>query len=176
METPEDKIYSGTATFGRIMADVKAVIGTFIGICAIAAGIYLVKTKYTKTKTTEAIISDVKCNQVFTNSKNSGVTWNCVFTASYTIDNKQYTKKLSTTNYQQQADGSQITVYYNPNNIDEISAEDDKSHMIGWFLIGFGALIIISSIVWAWLANKYKVVAAVGGVESGLSIFSNIFR
>ena len=175
MQSTDDKIYTGTATFGRIMADIKAIVGTFIGICAIAVGIYLVRTKYTKTQTTTATISKVQCNQVFTSSQSSNITWNCLFTASYSINNKQYTKQLTTTN-NQQFEGSIITLYYNPNNIEEIAAEQDNAHVAGWFSIGFGVIIMISSIVWAWLANRYKVVAAVGGVESGLSIFSNIFR
>ena len=172
MQSTDDKIYTGTVTFGRIMADIKAIVGTLIGLVAIAIGIFMVKTKYTKTKTTQSTISDVKCNQITLNSGNS--TWNCKFTASYTIDNNKYTKQLSSDN--QLFEGSEITLYYNPNNINEISTEKDIAHVIGWFCIGFGVLIIISSIVWAWLANRYKVVAAVGGVQSGLSIFSNIFR
>ena len=44
-------------------------------------------------------------------------------------------------------EGSEITLYYNPNNINEISTEKDIAHVIGWFCIGFGVLIIISSIM-----------------------------
>jgi hypothetical protein len=45
----------------------------------------------------------------------------------------------------------------------------------GWLFIGLGLLVSISGVVWAYLANKYKPIAAVSGTVSGIEMLRNVF-
>ena len=48
----------------------------------------------------------------------------------------------------------------------------DNLHGIGWGLLILGIVIIMFSILWAYLANKYKPVAAAEGIFSGVNMLA----
>ena len=172
--TMAQDIYSGTATFGVIMSDLKAVFGVIIGIIFIAVGIYLIVKKVKRTATVDAVITNVICKQTVQQSNND-VEYSCTFDATYTIDGKSTTKNLSSLpSLEKLVDGATITLYYDPNNNTDISTESGNYHFFGWMFIGLGLLVSISGVVWAYLANKYKPIAAVSGAVSGIEMLRNV--
>ena len=173
--TMAQDIYSGTASFGVIMSDLKAVFGVIIGIIFIAVGIYLIVKKVKRTATVDAVITTVKCTQINEKSNND-VEYSCKFDATYTIDGKSMTKNLSSLpSLQELVEGSTITLYYDPNHNTDISTDSGNYHLFGWLFIGLGLLVSISGVVWAYLANKYKPIAAVSGAVSGIEMLRNVF-
>jgi hypothetical protein len=172
--TMAQEIYSGTASFGVIMSDLKAVFGVIIGIILISVGIYLIVKKVKRTSTVNATIANVNCVQ--TKQSNNDVEYSCKFDATYIIDGQTITKNLSSLPINEElVEGSTITLYYDPNNQTDISTDSGNFHIIGWLCIAFGLLISISGVVWAYLANKYKPVAAVSGAITGIEMLKNIF-
>lgn len=165
-----EKGYSGLSTFGVIMADIKAIIGIIIGIILLIAGIICIRNKTHRTSTVNGIILNTSC--VNSTNKSSVANYNCSFDAKYTINGKDFTKHFDTTDSDYKNNNDTIVLYYDPSNIDDISTMSDNLHVIGWFLIILAILIAISSIVWAVLANKFKPVAAISGLESGFDMLT----
>ncbi len=167
-------IYTGTAGFGAVMADLKAIFGCIIGLILIIVGLVLLFRKVTRSASLSATISNVNC---VSSNINGNTQYNCSYTAIYTLDQPNQT--LSVTNNISSTiltNGSTITLYYDPTNHSDISTTSGDYRIIGWICIGLGILIAISVIVWAYLANKYKAIGAAEGVISGVGIIRNVFR
>ncbi len=69
-----------------------------------------------------------------------------------------------------------VTLYYDPNNISNIDMYSDDVRGIGYFLIILGLILIISSITWAYLANRFEFAAALTAGTTATSMFSNSLR
>ena len=165
-----DDIYTGVSTFGVIMSDIKAIIGSIIGLIAIIAGIILIVKKSTRTSTVDGIVIDSICDEVINNSNTH---YKCGIDIEYTINNKTTTKNFKDLNSNQFYQlGDTVTLWYDPNDVTNIDILSDNLHVFGWGLLIFGVCIIFFSILWAYLANKYKPVAAAEGVLSGINLIS----
>ena len=181
-ESLGSEVYTGVADFGVIIADLKAIGGLIIGLIFVGIGIYLVVQKITRTATVNGLVTNPACSYGINSSNtNSGTTTNsyydCLFSVKYTVGGKDYTltgqETKSGINYQinyQASSPPTIKVFYNPDDPNDASISDDYSHTIGWVLIVIGAVIAISGIIWAWLANKYKIIGAYEGARTGIGM------
>ena len=191
-ESLASEIYTGTAQFGAIMADLKAVFGALIGIILIGIGISFLVYKITRTELANGTVIDIKnggridpsCSYTTTTTRtDSGTTtsgsWYCTIDVAYTTkDGKSCTLYGQVISSQQKyVQGNGISVWYNPDNsCGDASIYADFSHTIGWILVIVGLVIGISGIVWAWLANKYKVVGAFEGASTGIHMLAGAAR
>jgi len=181
-QSTSSQIYSGTAFFGAIMSDIKAIIGTAIGIIMIIVGIAFEKHKtiysllgngkvYSSNLTPTASVDTDSNGKVIGQPYQS---WN----GSIEIINDKDTTKtpqtfqinsVRTPNYinPYPVDKS-IPIYVNPKDPTDFRLSSDDTSIIGWFFIIIGIIIIISSCVWAYFANKYKIIGAYEGVTTGI--------
>ena len=177
------KIYSGVSTFGAIMSDIKAIIGTVFGIIMIIIGIFLENHKTVYSVLGSGTIVDdggvictsqlgydsnnkpysyIKCSGSCTVVNKNDPTQHVItipvdFNTNSIVDGKgQYSK------------GNSITIYVNPNNPADFQLTSDNTTVIGVVLIILGIIMMISSWVWAYFANKYKIVGAYEGVTTGI--------
>ena len=167
-------VYNGTAGFGAVMADLKAVLGCIVGLILIVLGFFLVFMKVTRSASLTATVSDVTCTSPITTNNN--IQFNCNYTATYTLDHSGQTISITTTSVTKPANGSSITLYYNPNDHTDISSSSGNYHVVGWVCVGLGILVAVSFILWAYLANRYKAIGAAEGVISGVGLIKNSFR
>jgi hypothetical protein len=168
-----DQLYTGVSSFGVIMSDIKAVLGTIIGLIMIIVGIYCLTKKDLRTSTTSGtIVSEDIDQQCIETINNNSIIYSCYPMFSYTINGTLYSKRIKIDGNKKYFKGNTLTLYYDPNNIDNIDTVSDDLKMVGWMLIGFGIFIMIGSILWAYLANKYKPIAAVEGIFSGVNMIT----
>lgn len=189
VKSTASQIYSGTASFGAVMSDIKAIIGTVIGIIMIIVGI-----AFERHKTVYSLLGNGKVidstNLIGTpkqdtdsNGKVIGKPYESWSGSIEVINDKDTSKTRQTfqingvrtentlTPYQV---GKSIPIYVNPKDPTDFRISSDDTSVIGWVLIGFGVFIIIGSWVWAYFANKYKVIGAYEGVSTGVDFVKNI--
>ena len=186
-ESLGSEVYTGVADFGVIIADLKAIGGLIIGLIFIGIGIYLLVQKITRTATVNGIILNSTNSGGTSRAPNctyntnrsttdSGTTttsyYDCIFDIRYNVNGTDYTLKgVDSKGSIYYAGGESIKLWYNPDDPNDASISDDYSHTVGWILIVIGAVIAISGIIWAWLANKYKIVGAYEGATTGIRAF-----
>lgn len=196
------KIYSGVSTFGMIMADFKAIIGTVIGIIMIIAGIVFIRRQGVYTQQGTGIVNQNTCltdgsQPVPSVAKDSNgnytsqiqYTWNCTVSVKNTEDNSDNpsvkTKNITEiTNTIPQSYNpltknrpgmpydinTTVPIWVNPKNPKDFDLQSDDTHVIGWFLVIIGPILIIGSIAWAYFATKYKIIGAYEGVRTGVDM------
>jgi hypothetical protein len=179
------KIYTGVSTFGMIMADFKAIIGTVIGIIMITAGIVFIRRQGVYTQQGTGTVKSTKCNIPTPITDDQGkliqpiqYRWNCTITV-YNADDKSAnptTKTMQKTltgnnpTIQPTQDGESIPIWINSKDPKDFSLSSDDTHVIGWFLVIIGPILIIGSIAWAYFATKYKIIGAYEGVRTGVDM------
>ena len=179
-ESTTAAIYSGTASFGRVMAVFGVVIGMIAGLVMIPMGIYFIVHKTKLTSTTTGTVSGVQGVNQCSNSRieNNHIMYDCNFNVKYEIgtlvplSHTDYTINVTTTDSQEYKGGDNILVYYDPTNPSNGSITSDNTHIVGIILLILG--IIIPTITWIWwyFTRKSKAVAAAGGVMAGLDLLS----
>ena len=168
-------MYSGTVTFGRVMAIIGAVVATLIGIGLIIFGGILTthKTQFSASVQGKVIDSSM-C--VPTNNDDGSVSETCMVTAKYNIGSQcepcVIAGTVTSSDPSTYLVDMPITVYYDPSDPKQASLNSDDSKVGGWVMIAIGVIMIIFSWLWVWITRKYKIAAAVGGVTSGLDILS----
>ena len=169
-----EEIYSGAATVGVVTSTIKAIFGSIIGLIMLIVGIILVSKRTVRTEKVSATIEKIiKCNEIKEDKKPS--TYSCTFTASYTINNKEYINTFTTTGNIEKFPGEIITLYYDPNNTSDILPESDNFHILGWILIGISIFMVASLVTWAYVAYKYKPIAALTGTVSSIEMVKSVF-
>ena len=155
-----ETIYDSAATFGRIMAFVRMVTGSIIGIVMIAVGIYLVRNKAAQSVNTTAEVATAECKTVEVGTpKKPRSTVRCDLTVTYTVNGKQLTTPLTDegTSYSK---GSIVNIQYNPDNPSDIRLKQAANKTVGIILIVIGLVIMLGSIIWFIITLKYKIAAA----------------
>lgn len=158
----------GVATAGRVIADIRAVLSTILGVVLIVAAVWLLKRAKGNTwEKTALTVQSANCS-TFSNS--------CSLTGTYTpagstqivsVNNLQFPLNSSTPNI---TAGSIVQIQYNTANFAQtravgITGSGDKK--IAWILIGIASGIILLSWLWAWAANRSKLVAqGTAGLEA----------
>jgi len=153
-------VYSGAATFGRIISVIAVVIGTLTGLILIPYGIYMIVHKEKLTSTTVGeITGDPMCNPSDPGGNNK-IVYDCSFTVDYKIDNTNYSIDVNTSTGFKYSNGSSITVYYNPKDPSAGAIKSDSSHVAGIIILAVGIIIPLISWLWWYFAKKNKIVGA----------------
>jgi len=174
-ESLGEEIYSGTASFGRVMALISAVISTLIGIALIIGGIYILSYKDKDKSIMAKIIDCPQPNNLCCDSwidNNGGRNYNCILQIEYTVAGKQYKEVINPVGSTQYSKGGVIKIRYDPSNPSQVKLGSPPPHWLGWVLIAIGVFIPIMAWIWVWLTRKYKVAAAAQGVGTGLSVIT----
>jgi len=179
------KIYSGVSTFGMIMADFKAIIGTIIGIIMIIAGIVFIRRQGVYTQQGTGIVKSTRCDIPTPITDDQGrliqptqYRWNCTITvynaddtgANPTTKTMQKTLTGNNPTLPPTQDGTTIPIYINPKDPKDFSLSSDDTHVLGWILVIIGPILIIGTIAWAYFATKYKIIGAYEGVRTGVDM------
>ena len=170
-----NEFYSGAATFGRVSAGIGAVFTTVIAVIFVIIGIVLLFHKTVYSKTTQGVIIDTPtCDS---NHNNNDVTYNCYnIQIIYTVDGKVYPMQTLTSSGSTRYVRGPVTIYYDPSDPSKISLTLDNYHTAGIVLIVVGLIIAIIAWIWFVITMRYKAVAAVGGVSSGIEMIGGAFR
>ena len=169
-ESTGEKLYSGAATLGRVSAVIGTVVGTLAGLIMIPLGIYLLTKKIKKTATTSATVDDRSCTE---SAHDSSITYNCTLNVKYKVGDTPYTSVVTSSGDTNYGNAKTVKVYYDPSNPNNVSLDSGKSkHTAGIILIVVGVIVPLIAWIWLYFAQKYKAVAAVGGVSAGLDMLS----
>ena len=161
-------IYQGSASYGRFMAIVSAVIATILSIILIIFGFKYNSSVSDYSQTASATIVGKSCSP---NSKNNQ--GSCTYTVTYTDNNGQ---KIENVTFSTQTDmplQSQIIISYSPSNKKEIRLTSDNTKGIGYGMIFVGFLIILFAWGWVWITRKYEFAASASGFSSAFNLFKN---
>lgn len=127
--------------------------------------------KVTRSASLIATISDVSCGA--TSVQNGNTQYSCTYTATYTLDGSGQSILITTTSSTTNLNGTTITLYYNPADHSDISNSSGNYYLIGWICIG---LIAVGTIVWVYLAHRFKALTASQGVANSIGIIKNAFQ
>lgn len=170
------KLYESSVDFGKIIADIKAVIGTIVGLILIGVGIAMASSKPKRIISTIGTINNnPNCLVTNYNNKTGESSFSCSIDVSYSINGQNFDKTFKTTG-QPYFKNDMVTLYYDPNNISNIDLSSDDVRGLGYFLIFIGVIVIISSVVWAYLANRFEFAAALTAGTTATSMISNSLR
>lgn len=160
--------YNGIASFGKIVAVIGAVITTIICIIVIIFGLITIFDKNPK-QATQATITSVICYDMYEQNTHKYI---CSLHLNYMVNGQAYTAVLDNQKLNQlYTVGQTITIYYDPRNPDrniQISAPLSKNSARLMIYIAVGVMLL--SWGWVWLTRRYKFLAAVQGVDTGLGI------
>lgn len=171
-ESTGQEIYSGTATFGRIMAVVGLVFAVIAALIMIPLGIYFIVHKTKLVSTVNGTVNVASCVAKVDHDNDDTIDYDCSLTVDYKVGGKSYSINANSTGGYQYKDGDGITVYYDPKNPSNANISSDNTHVVGIVLLVIGIIIPIVAFVWWYLTRKYKAVAAAGGVAAGLDLLS----
>lgn len=165
----------GVATAGRVIADLRAIIMTVLGVVAIVAAIYLLKKAKTNTwANATLVVQSLNCN--------TALPGNCIVSGSFTPTGSTQQISVSslqiTTNNNAPAVNSTWPIQYNTVNPEQvratgITAAGEKK--IAWIVIGVAVGLVSISWLWAWAASRSKIVAqGTAGLEAA-SLVGRLF-
>lgn len=132
----------------------NAIISTIVSIILIIIGIFIIiKMKPKRTSVIEGIITNnPNCSGY---QLNRDQMWKCNLVIKYTIDGLENSISLETNSSTKYSKDKTVSIYYNPNNIDNIALNTDDIRHIGKKMAGVGLLIIIINIAYIYYINKY---------------------
>lgn len=167
-----ESAYDAAATFGRVVAFIKMLVGILIGVVLSIIGIVLIRKKKVYTQETAATVLEPKCQtHTTTNNNRSTTQTQCAATLQYSVNSKEYKTNLVLQG--SFAEGQKITIQYNPDNPSEIREPQATDKTVGIILILVGLTIMVGTIVWFVLTLKYKVVAAGTGAYEAVDMVFN---
>ncbi len=162
---------TGVATAGKVIADVRAVIFTVIGIAGLILGIYLLRKA--KTNTWLSASFTVQTSNCPATAPPPGTI--CQVSGQYTLPNGTVISIPSVNIMQGTAQvGSTIAIEYNSQNPQEVrigsGVTQSQERIFGYILIGISVLAIVISWLWAYAANRSRLVAQGTTVLEGASL------
>lgn len=169
-------IGTGIATAGRVISDIRAVIATILGIAGIALGIYLL-SKAKKNPWQQANLT-VTASNCPTATPPPGST--CIVSGHFTPAGSSSpitVSNLSLTQSTAQV-GSTVVIQYNinaPNQVQSSGVSQKVEKTLAWIIIGIALVIMVISWLWAWAANKSRLVAQGTTVLEGASLVGRLF-
>jgi hypothetical protein len=166
-ESLGNKVYSNTASFGKLWAVIQAVIATIVGIIMIIVGAYIIKHRSDMISINGSVIEKSLC----VTKMNNGETYRmCKTKIEYEIDSKKYTKEISTGTSDFEKGDDNIPIWYSP--VEPGKPEYDPAPTwSGWMIIIISILVVLGSWFWVWLTRKYEVVAVAKGASGIYSMF-----
>lgn len=168
-----ESAYDAAATFGRVVAFFKMLVGIVVGIVLIAIGIWLIRKKSVYTEKVLTKVTQPKCNTTTTTDSKgrSSTQTKCSVTLEYKINDKDY--KTPITLYGSYIENQMIEMQYNPNNPNDIRSPAPQNKTIGIVLILIGLAIMIGTTIWFILTLKYQIIAAGTGAYTAVDWTTN---
>jgi len=160
-----ETVYKGSASYGRFIAIVFAVLSILIGIGLIIAGITYNKSVLNYSSTTLGTINSKKCD---TYDKNK----NCNYIVSFVDDNGQTINAQYSSKYEYEIN-SKIDIVYDPSDKNSIRLKSDNTKTFGYAMIGIGIIIPMFAWIWVWVTRKYEFAASASGFSSVFNMFKN---
>lgn len=151
--------YDASSSVGKIGTILSTIFGNFVLFIILVIGIFMVRSKDTKTASINAIVTKATCNTSIVDKRTSTT---CLVTIEYTVGEKKYTKDY--TSYNVVNVDQTIHIRYDPANPNDFTAETVKAKTAGWIMIGLAIILMIGSWVWLWFVMSYKAAAAAAGV------------
>jgi uncharacterized membrane protein YuzA (DUF378 family) len=164
---------NGIATAGRVIADIRAVIATILGIAGIVLGIYLLnKAKKNTWLTAPMNVTESNCPTVQPPPGSS-----CAVSGNFTVPGSSTVIQVSNLGLDQGTAqvGSTVTIQYNsanPSTVRSVGVPQSTEKTIAYIIIGISVLIMALSWLWAFAANKSRLVAQGTTVLEGASLAS----
>jgi len=157
-------VYEGSASYGRFIAMIFAVIATVIGIGLVLFGITYNKSVLRYSNTSVATINSKSCNM---NEKKS-----CNYTLSF-VDNTGQTVNTTYSSVYEFEINSKIDIVYDPSDKNTIRLKSDNTKTNGYMMIGVGIAIPLFAWFWVWVTRKYEFAASASGFSSVFNMFKN---
>ena len=163
-----NSIYQGSASYGRFMAIVSAVIATILSLILIGIGVAYNRSVSNYSKNTSGTIVGKSCSP--STKQNQG---SCTYTVSYSDENGN---KIDNATFSTQSDmplESQVLISYDPTNKTDIRLTKDNTTTIGYGMIFGGILIVLFAWGWVWITRKYEFAASASGFSSAFNLFKS---
>lgn len=168
MDMP-NKLYDDASRLGSTMALIYLVIGIVIGILLLcSASIVYMKSNNNLVDTTGSVLK-AECSQYKTKDT---VVYECLIDVKYTVDNKEYTRQMSTIKSSPIAAGETVKITYDKTNPIDASVKTLSNGTIALILLVVGLLIAGGATFNYVLAKYFKLYAA----GTGASTIWNLFR
>lgn len=166
-----EDIYSGSAAIGNIRATLTLIVGVIIAICFSSVGVWSISYPSSRTEKVTASVENSTCTQV-TDGKKQALS-QCVTDIKYNVNNKEYKSTLTTgTQFQK---NQNIDIQYNPNEPNDISYNETSNKYIGFILSCIGFIILCVVVLYYYLIQTYKPLAAIEGARTTVDFAKNIF-
>lgn len=162
-----EEIYSGAAGYGKISAIISAIIATFISICMVIGGIYVIKNR-SKMKSVDGDINGNSDCKVITSNNN--VSTVCSTFVTYTVNGTVYDKILTQTGSTSYIDKQKVIIWYNPETPNKPDMEPTGVG-VGYLIIILAIIICIGAWAWVYITRISKFAAAASGVSDVLNMF-----
>ena len=161
-------IYQGSASYGRFMAIISAVIATILSLILIGMGVAYNRSVSNYSKNTSGTIVGKSCSP--STKQNQG---SCTYTVTYSDENGN---KIDNVTFSTQADmplQSQVLISYDPSNKTDIRLSKDNTTTIGYGMIFVGFLIVLFAWGWVWITRKYEFAASASGFSSAFNLLKS---
>ncbi len=164
-----NSIYQGSASYGRFIAIVCAVIVTLFSIILILFGIKYVNSVDLYNKNTLSTITGKNCSQE--NKKNNQES--CLYTVSYFDEDGVKIENVTFTSVSHFPLNSQVSISYNSSNKTEIRLTSENTKGTGYGMVFFGFIILAFAWGWVWVTRTYDFAASASGFSSAFNLFKN---
>ena len=163
-----DNTLDAAASFGRIMAWMKAIFGTLIALILIALGIFMLTRKNKFPMRATGTVTNSKCDE----SDPKSVT--CTISFVFTPSNGKPIASAPMAVNQSYIKGQTITVFYEEDNPNNFVINPAPVKWIGWILLISGLLMLVFLWVWLWVVSKNNTAAAMNGAAEGVGMVDNV--
>jgi hypothetical protein len=155
-------IYQGSASYGRFVAILSAIVATIIAICLVVYGIKFNISVKKRSYNASAKIVSKSCPQ-----KTS-----CTYGVYYIDNLGQTVQNVSFVSNDTIQLNSNIIISYDPNDKTDILPEKENKTSNGYSYMLAALFILLFGWGWVWVTRKYEFAASVSGFSSA----SNFFR
>lgn len=172
-----ETIYSGAATIGEIKSVVYLIVGLCLTLCLSMSASFSIMYKSPRTAETQAnVVDDSDCKEHTTKTSDGKTHTNtqCLTNIKYNIANQTLTKNIPTGS-QSLRSGNTITIKYNPSDFNDVSYNEMPLSTVGWIVSGVAICIALFVMIYYYLINQYKPLAALEGANTSINIVKRIF-
>jgi hypothetical protein len=173
----------GLATYGRFKSYATTIVVVLVSMMVFAGGLTWARssTNDAHTLKTGATLKNVSCstNVVETRGKNGTISRReditCIGDASYSVNGVSYTAQRLRYSYAV-PDNSQVFVYVNPTNPNDVISEKPVPPIVGYLLAGGACLVAIGSIAYSAFIGRSKTFAAIHGTREAIDDAGGLLR
>jgi hypothetical protein len=163
-----NSIYKGSASYGRFIAIITAVIVTLISLILVFFGVKYVNSVDLYNKISLATITGKNCNTGTKNNQSS-----CTYTLTYSDENGRKIENVTITSNSDMPLNSQVSVSYDPSNNSEVRLTSENKKSTGYGMIFFAFIILVLAWGWVWITRNYEFAASASGFSSAFNLFKN---